>query len=748
MTFESNCSRKHWIICRFVFGPMLLLWFSAGTAVAQQNGSRASPSILRATQASGPIKLDGKLDEEAWRQADMTVELVQQSPNPGAPTPYRTTVRVLVTSDSLYFGFDCADPDPSKIATHTMDRDGNLAGDDTLAIVIDSYGDRRTGYYFRINSAGARVDGLVSGVDQPSLDWNGIWDAATSRSAAGWSAEIVIPARTLSFTRGLSRWGVNFERTIVRDQTVLRWASPTLDSIFYDLSRAGNLENVESLKQGLGIEVSPYVTGRMKDLFQSSGRNWLGKFGGDATYRITPQMAAVFTVNTDFAETEVDSRQLNITRFPLFFPEKRSFFLEGSNQYVFGLGLEEQFIPFFSRQVGLYQGQEVPINEGFKLNGRAGRWNLGFLDVQTRDTVLTGTDQTVPGTNLFAGRVSYDVSPKLRLGTLFTNGNPDGVNRNSLTGFDAVWRTSEFLGNKNLLIGGWAAFSSGDLAPGDRKGWGFKVDYPNDLWDCFVQLNQFGEAMDPALGYLPRPGTRRLDLACVWQPRPSKSGPLGWIRQEFAEHEFYWVTDYLGITESWQFFWAPINVRMESGDRFEFNYVPSYEYLPEPFTIAPGVTLPVGAYRFDRFRLEFQTSPRRPWEFGTTSWFGTFYDGTLLQQDNYLRYTSPGGKWQSGVTIDQNFGRLKEGNFVQRLWQLNLAYAFNPNLVLTSFLQYDTESQNVGNNLRLRWTIKPGNDLFIVWNRAWERVILSRDDLSLVPDSELLAVKLRWTFRK
>jgi hypothetical protein len=740
--------RRNGALLNCVGWAALLACFCAAAVSAQQSGPTAAVSTITARRSSSPIRLDGRLDEEAWHEAGTAAELIQQSPKPGEPTPYKTAVKVLFTADALYFGFECIDPEPSKIATHTMTRDGDLGGDDTVAIVLDPYGDRRTGYYFRINSAGARLDGLISGLSDPKLDWDGIWDAATARSEGGWSAEIVIPGRTLSFKRGLSKWGMNFERYIARDRTILRWTSPMLDSIFYDLSRAGDLAGVEDLEQGLGLEVSPYAIGRVLDDFQQDGRHWLGAFGGDATYRITPQMAAVFTVNTDFAETEVDSRQLNVTRFPLFFPERRAFFLEGSNQYVFGLGLEEQFIPFFSRTVGLYQGQQIPITAGFKLNGRAGRWNTGMLDVQTRDTVLTGTTETIPGRNLFAGRVSYDATPRLRLGTIFTNGDPDGTHRNRLAGFDAVWRTSEFLGNKNFQVGGWTAFSSGDIPAGDNKGWGFNIDYPNDLWNCSASLNQFGDALDPKLGYLPRPGTRRLDLSCTWQPRPRKSGPLGWIRQEFAEHEFYRVTDHLGITESWRFFWAPINLRLESGDHLEFNWVPWYEYLPEPFEIVAGVTLPVGGYRFDRFRLEFQSSRHRPWEFGTTTWFGTFYDGRLLQQNNYLRFTPPSGKWQTGATINQNFGTLKEGKFVQRLWQLNLAYAFNPNLVLTSFLQYDNESQNIGNNMRLRWTIKPGNDLFIVWNRGWKRILLTLDDRPIVPDSELIAVKLRWTFRR
>ena len=717
-------------------------------AHAQQNGSTDNPSVLTAGHPAGSIQLDGKLDEPAWREAKMVIELVQQSPKPGGPTPYRTRIRALVFGNRLVFGFECTDPDPKGIAVHTMQRDGKMEGDDTVAVVLDTYGDHRTGYFFRVNAAGARVDGLIAGSEQPRLDWDGIWDARTARTPDGWSAEIMIPANTLSFTRGLAEWGVNFERNIARDRTVMRWTSPTLDSALYDLSRAGSLAGLEELEQGRGLDVSPFVVGRTKRDFRQDNRVWQGQPGADITWRITPQLAAVFTLNTDFAETEVDSRQLNVTRFPLFFPEKRSFFLEGANQFQFGLGLDEQFIPFFSRKVGLYEGEQIPIDAGIKLNGRIGKWNIGLLDVQTRDKYVSSIGAVVPGTNLFAGRVSYDVNSKLRLGTLLTHGNPDGVHSNTLAGFDGVWRTSQFMGNRNFLVGGWTAFSSGDVPAGNRTGWGFKISYPNDLWDCYTSVNQFGESMDSALGFLPRPGTRRFDASCEFKPRPSKDGPFRWVRQEFMENRFYHVTNYLGITESWRFFWAPINVRLESGDRFEFNWVPTYEFLTQPFEIATGVILPVGPYNFTRYRAEFETSSHRWWEFGTATWFGTFYDGQLLQQNNYLRFTDRKGHWQAGLSSEQNFGTLKEGTFVQRLVQLNLVYAFNPNLVWTNFVQYDTESQNVGNNMRLRWTLKPGNDVFFVWNRGWQRLLLSPHELNVVPDKDVLAVKLRWTFRR
>jgi Domain of unknown function (DUF5916) len=712
-----------------------------------------TPSIS-ALRISSPITLDGKLDEPEWRDAPV-IKLVQQAPHPGAETPYITEVRVLVGSDAIYVGIHCQDPNPKAIALHTMVRDGDQSGDDSVAIVLDTYGDRRTGYYFQINSAGARVDGLIDHPEDVSLDWDGIWDARTARAEDGWSAEIMIPSRTLSFARGRDEWGLNIQRFISRGgRTWLRWSSPTLDSFLFDLSRAGVLKGMGELEQGKGIELTPYATGKSTRFYGVSPREWQASTGGELTWKMSPQLVSVFTVNTDFAETEVDARQINLTRFPLFFPEKRTFFLEGANQYTFGLGLGQQFIPFFSRNIGLLDGTQIPINGGVKLNGRAGRWNIAFLDVQTRDTVvplevvadLGLPSNVVQGTNLLAGRVSYDVNDNLRVGTIVTNGDPEALRQNTLAGIDAVWRTSKFRGNKNLFLGGWTAGTQGDLPSGSRGGWGFKVDYPNDLLDCQMNMNQYGDGFQPLLGFLPRPGTRQTDVGCAYQPRPSKDGPFGWIRQEFFENEYTRVTDSRGILESWEYFMAPINVRMETGDRFEFNWSPRGETLLAPFEVSPGVIIPVGDYTFTRWRVEAQSSAHRPLQFGTTTWFGQFFNGHLTQQENYLKWTSPKGRIQVQLSTENDFGHMPEGNFVQKLWQVQAAYAWNPNLILTSFIQYDTDSQNVGANTRLRWTIKPGNDLFIVWNRGWQR-ILTRPDLSLVPQTDLIAVKLRWTFR-
>ncbi len=505
----------------------------ASALIAPSSFAQDNTIILK--PSSAVIQLDGRLDEAEWSGAPRVL-LTEQAPKPGGENPYRTEVSILVTNDALYFGFHCVDPEPGRIAAHTMRRDGDMSGDDTVSIALDTYGDQRTGYFFQINRTAARVDGLISNAQSVALDWDGVWDARTTKTDDGWSAEFVIPARSLSFSRRARSWRVNFERFVPRDRLTLRWSSPTLDSFFYDLSRTGSLEGARAMEQGHGIEIIPYGTARTSQFFNDPARAYQGAFGGDVSWRITPQLQSVLTINTDFAETEVDARQVNITRFPLFFPEKRAFFLEGANQFEFGLGLGETFIPFFSRRIGLFEGSQVPINAGIKLNGRAGNWNLGVLDVQTRAAQLPSGQ--VPGVNLLAARISYDLTPKLRVGTIVTNGDPSGSGSNALGGVDAVYRTSTFMGNRNFAVGGWSARGAGDLAPGSPAGWGYKIDYPNDLWDCAHTLDHFGPALDPALGFLPRPGTQRLDFFCAWQPRPSKEGPLGWIRQEFLENEF------------------------------------------------------------------------------------------------------------------------------------------------------------------------------------------------------------------
>ncbi len=711
---------------------------ATATFTAPVNGQ---PPRVVAGVATAPVRLDGVLDEEAWQQAGVIADLVQQAPKPGAPTPYRTEVRVLVDGDTLYLGVTCLDPDPSRIAVHTMQRDGDLTGDDTVAFILDPFGDRTTGYFFQVNAAGARQDGLYSDPENIPLDWDGIWEARARVNPQGWTAEIAIPSLTLRFPKGQTAWGFNVERRIARDRIVVRWTGTTLDALLGDLRRAGELGGVEELRQGRGWSVSPYGLVRSERDFTTDEATTKPDAGLDVSYSLGPELTGVLTLNTDFAETEVDTRQINLTRFPLFYPEKRQFFNDGANQFSFGLGLEEEFIPFFSRRVGLFEGEQVPIRGGVKLVGRQGRWGIGVLDVQTEDI------SAAPGSNLFAGRVTYDVDQHLRLGVIATDGNPDGIHDNSLAGVDAVWRTSTFRGDKNFSVGVWGARTDGDVPAGKRSGYGFKVDYPNDLWDVAAIYTEFGDGLNPALGFLPRPGTRWYTASLSYQPRPQQGWWAGSVRQFKFELEPQVVTDLGGTTQSWSVFTAPVNVEMQSGDGFELNWQPQFERLDTPFEIAQGVVIPPGSYRFDRFRVEVETSLHRPWQIAAQVWFGTFYTGRMDEWIPSLAYTTPGGHLQLKLSADLAFGDLPEGSFAERLWQLNVVYAFTPDLLLSAYTQYDNDSNNLGINTRLRWTIRPGTDFYVVWNHGWLHPEGEERWSVFKPLSDQAVVKLRYTWR-
>lgn len=718
-----------------------ILWVGLVPAAALPALAVEPPgALVAAAPSASPIVLDGSLDEPAWTEAGMIPGLTQQDPEPGRPTPFdQTRISVLTDGETVYFGIVCPDPEPEKIAVHTLQRDAEMEGDDTVAFVLDTFGDGRTGYLFRVNAGGARQDGLISGPEETSLDWDGIWDARTRRSADGWSAEIAISARGLRFRPGLPSWGMNVERFVARERITLRWAGLTLDARLEDLRRTGSLGGTAGLRQGVGLAVAPYALGRYDDrrVEPASDTERKGEAGLDLAYNLTPGLGAVLTVNTDFAETEVDTRQINLTRFPLFFPEKRSFFLEGSNLFEFGSGLGTDFIPFYSRRVGLVSGRVVPIDAGLKVLGRAGRWSMAVLDVETAE------DPAAPSTNLFAGRTNYDVNEHLRVGALATRGDPDGVEENALAGLDAVWQTSSFRGDKNLSFGAWAARSDGDLAPGQRSGWGFKADYPNDLWDVSLEYREFGDALEPALGFLPRPGTRQAKAGGAFQPRPGEEGPFSWVRQFFFELFLSRVDRLDGTTESWRVFTAPWNAVTRSGEHLEANWAPQFERLDEPFEVARGVVIPPGEYQFTRWRVEGQSSRSRPWRVGSTVWFGDFFDGRLTQWESFVHWTFGPGRLRLELDAENNFGDLPQGDFIQRLWQLKTIYAASPDLVVSFFTQYDSESRDLGLNSRLRWTIQPGRDLFVVWNRNWRRTLDPGYRLEL--GSDQLVVKLRWT---
>ena len=701
--------------------------------------AEAEPPVAKAVRTDVRIRLDGKLDEPVWRLAEPIGPLTQVNPREGDPPSEVTEVRVLYDSDAIYFGVRCLDRDPGAIVATQLARDSELEVDDYLAVVLDPFFDHRNGFFFRVNPAAARADGQVSNnSEHTSLDWDGIWNAGAHISEEGWTVEIAIPFKTLRFKPGQTTWGLNVERQIKRRNETGRWAGARRDVWLTNLAEAGRLEDLPVVRQGKGLDIRPYGLIR-RDPFDPGRQGkseWMVDGGFDVSKNLTPNLNASFTVNTDFAETEVDARQVNLTRFPLFYPEKRPFFLEGAGVFeTAGVSIwDPDLLPFFSRRIGLYEGQEVPILAGGKITGRQSRYNIGFLDVQTGHK----DDLGLPAQNLLAARVSRDIFRQSFVGAIVTRGNPSGQGDNSLIGADARFATSTFRGDKNLSFDMFLYRTQDEAS--DTSDWagGFWLDYPNDLWDIRLQGKQIGDNFRPALGFVPRTGIRKASGGVEFRPRPEKWG----VRQLSFELDGNVIANLDNVVENWSVSFSPFNFEMDSGDRFQFSISPEFERLPEEFEISPGIVLLPGPYRWTRYGFEGGTASKRPWVIEANYGWGTFYNGTRRQMGLELTL-KPSVHFILGLQGERNDISLQQGDFYAQLFSLRADFNFSPNVTWANLVQYDNESRVLGIQSRFRWILRPGNDLFLVLNRGWYRTF----DHDYVSAFDRGTVKLLYTFR-
>ena len=688
---------------------------------------------LRAGQAPAAIRIDGLLDEAAWQQAEAIDAFTQAEPDEGRPATLRTAVRVLVSPTALVIGIVCDEPNPEGIVSFSVQRDANLDAEDHIRVVIGPFMDGRSGYVFAVNPGGARYDGLIEpGGENENADWDGIWEAATTRRESGWSVEISIPVQTVSFARGLREWHFNVQRRVQRLLETSRWASAGRQYQLTQTSRAGVLTGLPAFSLGRGLSVRPALTSGGG--VPAPGAGVAGEFHPslDLTQRLGSNLLTSLTVNTDFAETEVDTRRTNLTRFALFFPEKRTFFLEGSDIFSFGLGLGEDLVPFFSRRIGLVGDSRVPIMAGGKINGRVANTSIGGLVARTSEE----PDVVESGVTMAAGRVKQNIWSESWMGAIATVGDSLGRSDSWLGGVDFTYATSRFRGDKNFLAGAWALATGRDGLGRDSSAYGFKVDYPNNLWDMQVTYKRIGRDFDPSLGFVPRRGVHLIQ----GQTNNRTRLPRGPLQELFHQFQPSAALDLSGRWESYRVFFAPVNWRFRSGDRFEFNANPTGERLVEPFTIG-GVPIPPGSYHWRRYRLEAGTAEKRRFYVQGTWWFGGFYDGSL---DQY-RWT---GAWNPTPLLtvefsgERNIGELAAGRFTQTLVGTRLRVNLSPDLSVASYTQYDTDSDSIGVNTRLRWTFRPVGDLFVVYNHN-VRSLLDRWQL----DSNQLLVKLQYAWR-
>jgi hypothetical protein len=694
--------------------------------------NRAQPT-LKAGLLSGSLRIDGVLDEPAWAAAPAIENLTMSEPTQGGAPTGRTTVRVLVSRGAIAIGIVCADPDPRGIVSHTKVRDASLAAEDYVKVVLDTSKDGRFGYVFAVNPGGARYDALVDpSSGSENANWDGLWEAGTHIDERGWSVEIRIKIATLSYKKGLRTWNLNVERHIQRLQEVDRWAGVGPDYKVTQTNLAGLLTGLPDFDLGAGLSVRPSIVGSTG--VPQSGARVRGSLEPslDVTERIGTNLTASVTANTDFAEVEVDTRRTNFTRFPVFFPEKRTFFLEGSDIFAFGMGLGSAVLPYYSRRVGLVSGQEVPIAGGGKVNGRLGQTNLGAQFVRTDD--VSGL---APSTTLGVVRLKQNVLAQSSVGMIATFGDPRGRSGSWLTGADFTYKTSKLGGDKNLFVGLWAMTMGRDGLGTDRTAAGVSVEYPNDKYPSWVRVRRVGTGFDPSLGFIDRTGVYVFDSKLSYHPRPGRWN----IRQALIDFHPNVVWDLDGRWESWRMFLAPISGLLESGDSLELDVAPEGQRLEKPFAVAPGVVLAPGQYQFTRYRVYAITSPKRKLRGEAQWWFGTFYNGSMDQIILTANW-SPTPLVTVEFSGERDLGRLPAGHFVQDLFGTRLRFNVSPKLEVSSYVQYDSVSKSVGMNSRMRWTYTPLGDLFVIYNHN-VRSVADRWQL----DSNQLIVKFQYTFR-
>ena len=719
--------RFHLIICFLVLFPIVLF------------GQSAERPSLKAGQLLGEIKIDGLLNEPDWENAPVLDEFLTTEPSEKGIPSASTIVRVIANEKSVVIGIECKDPNPDNIVRFSKVRDADISNEDHIKVVLDPFLDGQSGFIFAVNAFAARYDALVSNRgESENEDWDAIWEARVNINADGWTVEIRLPIQSISFKKGLTSWGFNVERRIQRNQETIRWANVQRDQWFIQTSRAGLLTHLPEFNYGLGLNVRPSLVSKINKNGAGASSKFKMEPSLDVSQRLSPNVLATVTVNTDFAETEVDSRQTNLTRFPLFFPEKRTFFLEGSDIFEFGFGTGSSTVfPFFSRRIGLFGSNEVPILAGAKINGRIGKTAFGGLGVRTKSFESDG--QPYDATNMGVMRVRQNVLRESSVGFIASVGDPLNREGSWMSGADFTFQTTRFNGNKNFIAGAWALYTDRADLMDDKSAFGFKVDYPNDRWDAALVYSRIGAQFDPSLGFVPRKGVHYLRLGATFAPRPK----WPWVRQMFNQFFGTYIRNIDGGWQSYNVFTAPINWQLESGDRIEMNVRPTGENILIPFEIAENVTIPEGEYHFMRYRLEAEFAAKRRLNGQATWWFGSFYDGRLDELELQLNWNPNAllGLEFNGV---RNIGRLPWGDFEQTLVGSRVRFNVNSDLQLNSYLQYDTVSRTLGVNLRVHWIFSPLGDVILVFNHN-----TFDDDIAnnWVLQSQQILLKVRYNFR-
>ena len=697
----------------------------------------------------GKIILDGILNEDEWRLVSPATNFIQRDPTEGAPSSEKTEVYVIYDDENLYIGAMLFDSDPSGILAYQKRRDQSLRTDDRFMWILDTFLDGRTGYFFEVNPAGLMGDGLITGSAWgKNKDWNGIWDARVVVTEEGWSVEVEIPFRTLNFNPNLNTWGINFQRTVRRKNEDSKWSGYERNKQLTTPIHAGLLKGLENLTHGKGIELKPYISmnKRAMPTEESNGEKSSRDIGVDLSLNITSGLKGSLTYNTDFAEAEVDQRRVNLTRFPLRYAEKRGFFLEGAGVYTFAS--RNDVTPFFSRRIGMSEGQQIPINYGARLSGQLGSYELGFIRASTKET------GDILAENFTVARVKRAFFKQSYFGMVYTDrssksGKKDSTSLDqSLYGVDLDLKTSEFMGDKNLHFQAFTVFHTApineqNLEFKELSTRGLRLNYPNDIFRTHVSYREFGKNYNPAVGFSRRNGFKRVQPSFSYHPRP-KSIKL--IRQIEIGVQYEYMTDLNDRMLKKETTLTPFNIRFESQDEIGVKIVRLSEYLDKPFAIYEDITIPVEEYNSTEFQFKVETSEKRMISTEIEYQTGDFWSGKKQTIKTQLSL-KPFSGFNIQTEYEKNRVTFSDNDFDTELYALELGVYPTPRTAIFNNIQYDNVSKALGLFAKLQHTIRPGSEFYLVYTHNWTSIGDQIFDFDLVTKSKVSALKINYTFR-
>ena len=723
-----------------VCGVMLFVF--CGPTAAQENAAPDDASgrgkVLKMVRTETPPLIDGVMDE-IWSIAPVIDDLHQVDPVEYAAPSEKTVIRVLYDEDFLYVSGEMYYSDKSKIVGNKLIQGANLSQEDKLRLYINPFNDGRNGYIFQTNPNGVRTDAILENVTGFNFDWSGIWIAASEPTDYGWFGEMAIPFKTLSFDPNSDSWGISFLRSVMSKAETIAWTSYNRST---DPSNFGTAAGLTGLQQGRGLDVIPGVSVTNSREYDPNSSDTEVDPTLDVFYKFTPNLTGALTFNSDFSATDVDARQVQLSRFNLFFPEQRKFFLQEADIFEFG-GLEENGKPFFSRRIGIGpDGQQLDLDAGGKLTGRIGRWNVGALAVQQAGNAGDVPDGPllIEDSELFVGRVAVNVLEQSTVGVIATYGNPIGDESNSLIGADFNYLNTRSFDNVTIEGRMWYQQSETQGLEGDDESWGIKLRSPNEEgFRGRIQYTEIGENFFPALGFVNRRGIKQSEVVVGHTRRFAADS---WLRSFQNVIVLERTTDIDGNVESEELEFHVGDIENQFGDTAQLFYADIREVLTGPFPIADGVTIPVGDYSFERYGATFTTGGHRQFILELHLEDGGFFSGDRKTIRTKLGW-QPSKHFTGEFEYEYNDVDLPEGRFDVRLMRLRTEVAFNSEWAWITTAQYDNQSELLGVNSRLQWIPVAGREFYFIYNGGW----LDENQMGFEQIDQSATVKLSHTFR-